>query len=115
MPEVKKPTQAQVKRSIADWVNHNGGYAVVMNISGIPIKGNIRCLRKNHDMAGMGDVMICWRSKMIQVELKKKKQKLDPDQENHKYMTERAGGQYWTVTDFTDFLNIMIDSDGIRE
>ena len=110
-----KLTQAQVKRSIADWANHQGGYAVVMNISGIPIKGNPHAFRKNPDMAGMGDIMICWRSKMIQVEVKKPNEQLNPNQVRHKERTLRAGGTFLTVTDFADFLNQMIEGNYIRE
>jgi|TARA_R110000851_G_C12833438_1_gene540946 hypothetical protein len=110
-----KPTQAQVKRSIVDWCNHNGGFATVINVAGIPIKGNIKLLRKNTDMAGMGDVLICWRSKYIEVELKRPKQKLDPAQEDRKFSVERAGGRFWTVDGFSDFLNKMIDSNEVRE
>ena len=115
MSEVNKPTQAQVKRAIADYVNASGGKATVINVAGIPIKGNIKILRKNKDMSGMGDVLICWRSKYLEVELKKPKQKLDPDQEERKIEVERAGGEYWCVDGFDDFLNRMIDSGRIRE
>jgi hypothetical protein len=113
--KTNKPTQAQVKRSIVDWVNAKGGFATVINVAGIPIKGNIKILRKNTDMAGMGDVLICWRSKYIEVELKRPKQKLDPAQEDRKYAVENAGGLFWCVDGFADFLNRMIDSNEVRE
>jgi hypothetical protein len=113
--EAPKPTQAQVKRSIADWANANGGKATIINVGGIPVKGNIKVLRKNPEMAGMGDVLICWRSKYIEVELKRPKQKLDPAQQDRKYLVERSGGIFWSVDGFADFLNKMIDSNEVRE
>ena len=99
-------TQTQIKRAITDWCNQSGGF---------PIKGNIMKLRKNADMAGMGDILLCWRSKYIEIELKRPKQKLDPAQEDRKFAVERAGGVFWTVDSFASFLNMMIETNEIRE
>lgn len=111
-----KLTQAMVKRSIADWVNANGGLGTVINVSGIPIKGNPKVFRKNTDMRGMEDVLICWRSKFIGVEVKKTKgEVLSKDQLDRQAAIERAGGIYLVVRDFADFLNQWIGSDLIRD
>jgi len=98
-------TQADTKRAIADYVNHHGQYAVIINIAGIPIKGDYTRLRKNPEMSGLGDVLICWLGQMIQVEVKRnKKESLRKAQEEHERRSTNAKGLWWTVTGIDDFI-----------
>jgi len=103
-----KPTQAQIKAAIAEWIEWNGGYAVVTNISGIPIKGGLGGFRKNPEMSGLADVICCWGGIFIQFEVKPdEKEKLRKEQGEHKYRLERAGGLYYQVTCLDDVIKIL--------
>lgn len=103
-----KPTQADIKRDIAEYIELKGGYAVVTNISGIPVKGKPNVFRKNPDMSGLGDVVSCIGGLHIQFEVKKTdKEKLRDSQEEHKYRLERAGGHYYQVTCLDDVIEIL--------
>ena len=98
-------TQADTKRAIADYVNHRGQYAVVINVAGIPIKGDYTKLRKNPDMSGMKDVLICWYGQFIAVEVKRHtKEALRKAQEVHRVRVLKAKGIWWTVTGVDDFI-----------
>jgi len=103
-----RQTQAQLKAAIAKWIDSQGGYAVVTNISGIPIKGQPGVYRKNPEMSGLGDVICCWGGTFIQFEVKKTaKEKLRDSQEDHKYRLERAGGLYYQVTSLDEVIEIL--------
>jgi len=85
-----------------------GCYAVVTNISGIPVKGRPDVYRKNPEMSGLGDVLCCWGGRFIQFEVKKTaKEKLRGSQEDHKYRLERAGGLYYQVTSLDEVIQIL--------
>ncbi len=101
-------TQAQIKKSIAEYINLKGGYAVVTNISGIPIKGKPGVFRKNPDMSGLADVISCVGGMFIQFEVKRtEKEKLRDSQVEHKLRTEHAGGLYYQVTCLDDVIQIL--------
>ncbi len=103
-----KQTQASLKASIAHYIETMGGYGVVTNISGIPIKGRPDVYRKNPEMSGLGDVLCCWGGLFIQFEVKKtSKEKLRDSQEDHKYRMERAGGKYYQVTSLDEVIEIL--------
>jgi len=105
---IKPPTQAQVKADIAEYVELRGGYAVVTNISGIPVKGKPNVFRKNPEMSGLGDVICCIGGIFIQFEVKRTaKEKLRDSQEDHKYRLERAGGKYFQVTSLDEVIGIL--------
>jgi len=100
--------QSQIKASIAEWIEWNGGYAVVTNISGIPIKGDFSRMRKNPEMSGLGDVICCWYGVFHEFEVKpNRKAKLDPDQLDHKHRIERGGGFYHQVVSVDDVIAIL--------
>ncbi len=106
--EQPKLTQAHIKKDNAEYIELKGGYAVVTNISGIPIKGNPKAFRKNPEMSGFGDVISCVGGMFIQFEVKRtEKEKLRDSQEEHKYRTERAGGLYYQVTSLDDVVAIL--------
>lgn len=108
MKKKTKMTQAQIKRDIAEYIELKGGYAVVTNISGIPIKGKPNVFRKNPDMSGLGDVISCIGGIFIEFEVKRtEKEKLRDTQEDHKYRLERAGGHYYQVTSLDDVIDIL--------
>lgn len=103
-----KPTQAEIKRDIAQYIELKGGYAVVTNISGIPIKGKPEIYRKNPEMSGLADVISCIGGIFIEFEVKKTaKEKLRDTQEDHKYRLERAGGKYYQVTSLDEVIEIL--------
>lgn len=103
-----KQTQASLKADIAHYIETMGGYGVVTNISGIPIKGRPDVYRKNPEMSGLGDVLCCWGGRFIQFEVKKtQKEKLRDSQEDHKYRMERAGGLYYQVTTLDEVIQIL--------
>lgn len=103
-----KQTQAQLKASIAKYIELMGGYGVVTNIAGIPIKGKPSVFRKNPEMSGLGDVLCCWRGSFLQFEVKKTaKEKLRDSQEDHKYRLERSGGLYYQVTTLDEVIEIL--------
>lgn len=103
-------TQAQTKKAIAQWIEVHGGYAVVTNIAGIPIKGNPYVLRKNPEMSGMADIICCWNSQFFQFEVKKTlKEKLKDAQKEHKYRLQRSGGFYYQVVSLDDVIQIFLD------
>ena len=102
------PTQADIKRDIAEYIELKGGYAVVTNISGIPIKGKPEIYRKNPEMSGLADVISCIGGIFVEFEVKKThKEKLRDSQEDHKYRLERAGGLYYQVTSLDDVIEIV--------
>jgi len=102
-------TQAQTKKAIAEWIEYHGGYAVVTNISGIPIKGKLNVFRKNPEMSGLADVICCWRSQFFQFEVKKNaKEKLSYAQEDHRFRLLRAKGFYYQVVDVDDVIHILV-------
>ncbi len=102
------PTQAEIKASIAEYIELKGGYAVVTNISGIPIKGKPDVYRKNPEMSGLGDVISCIGGIFIQFEVKKTvKEKLRESQEDHKARLTRAGGLYYQVTSLDEVIEIL--------
>ncbi len=99
-------TQAQLKSSIADWLNLKGAYAVVINVAGIPIKGDITKYRKNPAMEGMGDIIGCWGSLFFAIETKKRpKEKLREKQEEHEERIHRASGIYLKVTTIDEVID----------
>lgn len=101
-------TQAQLKADIAHYIETMGGYGVVTNIAGIPIKGRPDVYRKNPEMSGLGDVICCWGGLFIQFEVKKTaKEKLSDSQEDHKYRIERAAGLYYQVTTLDEVIEIL--------
>ncbi|MCK4784647.1 MAG: hypothetical protein KAV87_12915 [Desulfobacteraceae bacterium] len=103
-----KLTQAQIKADIKEYIELKGGYAVVTNISGIPIKGKPEIYRKNPEMSGLGDVISCIGGIFIQFEVKKTaKEKLRDSQEDHKYRLERSGGLYYQVTSLDEVIEIL--------
>ncbi len=103
-----KPTQAQIKADIAEYIELRGGYAVVTNIAGIPVKGKPNVFRKNPEMSGLGDVISCIGGAFIQFEVKKTaKEELRDSQEDHKYRLERSGGIYHQVTCLDDVIKIL--------
>lgn len=103
-----KQTQASLKASIAEYIELKGGYGVVTNISGIPVKGRPDVYRKNPEMSGLGDVLCCWGGMFIQFEVKATaKEKLRDSQEDHKYRMERAGGLYYQVTSLDEVIAIL--------
>ncbi len=102
------PTQAEIKKDIAEYIELKGGYAVVTNISGIPVKGKPDVYRKNPEMSGLGDVISCIGGIFIQFEVKKTaKEKLRDSQEDHKYRLTRAGGLYYQVTGLDEAIKIL--------
>lgn len=102
-----RPTQAQLKALIAEWIEFNGGYAVVTNIAGIPV-GKGKAFRKNPEMSGLADIICCWGGLFIQFEVKRTdKEKLRPEQEEHKYRMERANGLYYQVTSLDQVIEIL--------
>jgi len=104
-----KLTQAQIKADIAEYIELKGGYAVVTNISGIPV-GNPKdkIYRKNPEMSGLADVISCIGGMFIEFEVKKTaKEKLRDTQEDHKYRLERAGGLYYQVTSLDEVIEIL--------
>lgn len=102
------PTQAEIKRDIAEYIELKGGYAVVTNISGIPIKGKPEIYRKNPEMSGLADVISCIGGIFVAFEVKKTmKEKLRDSQEEHKYRLERAGGLYYQVTSLDEVIEIL--------
>ena len=108
MTQKPRGKQSQIKASIAEWIEWNGGYAVVTNISGIPIKGDFSRMRKNPEMAGLGDVISCWYGEFHQFEVKPTdKAQLDPDQLDHQHRTERGGGFYHQVVSVDDVIRIL--------
>lgn len=59
-------------------------------------------------MSGLGDVISCIGGIFIMFELKKThKEKLSPEQEDHKYRLERAGGKYYQVTSRDEVIEIL--------
>ncbi len=103
-----KLTQAQIKAGIAKYIELKGGYAVVTNIAGIPIKGQPGVYRKNPEMSGLADVISCIGGMFIEFEVKKTaKEKLRDSQEDHKYRLERAGGLYYQVTGLDEVMEIL--------
>jgi len=103
-----KPTQAQLKADIAEYIETMGGYAVVTNISGIPVKGRPDVYRKNPEMSGLGDVICCWGGTFLEFEVKRTAQeKLRESQADHKYRLERAGGLYYQVTSLDEVIRIL--------
>jgi len=103
-----KPTQAQLKASIAEYIELKGGYGVVTNIAGIPIKGRPDVYRKNPEMSGLGDVLCCWGGRFLQFEVKRtSREKLGASQEEHKHRLERAGGKYYQVTSLDEVMEIL--------
>lgn len=101
-------TQAQTKKAIAQWIELHGGYAVVTNISGIPIKGKPNVFRKNPEMSGLADVICCWKGQFYQFEVKKNThEKLREAQHEHRYRMQRAGGFYYQVVDVDDVIHIL--------
>jgi hypothetical protein len=104
----KKLTQAQIKADIAEFIELMGGYAVVVNVAGIPIKGKPEVYRKNPEMSGIGDVVSCIKSLHIQFEVKSSEDEpLRVAQEEHKYRLERAQGRYYQVTSLDDVIEIL--------
>lgn len=102
------PTQAEIKRDIAEYIELKGGYAVVTNISGIPVRGKPEVYRKNPDMSGLADVISCIGGIFIEFEVKRtQKEKLRESQEDHKYRLERAGGHYYQVTGLDEVIEIL--------
>ena len=102
------PTQAQIKAGIAKYIELKGGYAVVTNISGIPVKGKPSVYRKNPEMSGLADVISCIGGIFIEFEVKKTaKEKLRDSQEDHKYRLEKAGGLYFQVTGLDEVIEIL--------
>jgi len=103
------PTQAEIKADIAEYIELKGGYAVVTNISGIPVgKPENRIYRKNPEMSGLGDVISCIGGIFIQFEVKKTaKEKLRDSQEDHKYRLEKSGGLYYQVTGLDEVIEIL--------
>jgi len=102
------PTQAEIKRDIAEYIELRGGYAVVTNISGIPVKGKPEIYRKNPEMSGLSDVISCIGGIFITFEVKKTaKEKLRTEQEDHKYRLERSGGYYYQVTGLNEVIEIL--------
>jgi len=103
------PTQAQIKADIAEYIELKGGYAVVTNISGIPVgKPSDRIYRKNPEMSGLADVISCIGGIFIEFEVKKTaKEKLRDSQEDHKYRLERVGGLYYQVTSLDEVIEIV--------
>ena len=107
MDELRQ-TQAQLKASIAEWIEWEGGYAVVTNIAGIPIKGQPGVFRKNPEMSGLADIICCWGGLFIQFEVKRtEKENLRPTQIEHKYRLERAKGLYYQVTSLDQVIDIL--------
>ena len=103
-----KQTQAQIKADIAEYIELKGGYAVVTNISGIPVKGKPEIYRKNPEMSGLADVISCIGGIFIQFEVKKTaKEKLRDSQGDHKYRLERGGGVYYQVTGLDEVIEIL--------
>lgn len=102
------PTQAEIKRGIADYIELKGGYAVVTNISGIPVRGKPEVYRKNPDMSGLADVISCIGGIFIEFEVKRtQNEKLRDSQEDHKYRLEKAGGHYYQVTGLDEVIKIL--------
>jgi len=103
-----KPTQAEIKADIKQYIELRGGYAVVTNISGIPVKGKPEIYRKNLEMSGLADVISCVGGIFIEFEVKRtSKEVLRDSQEDHKYRLERAGGRYYQVTGLDEVIEIL--------
>lgn len=103
-----KSTQAQIKASIAQYVELQGGYGVVTNIAGIPIKGDRGSYRRNKEMSGLGDVLVCWGGLFLQFEVKRTSQEeLSDGQKEHKRRLEHAGGIYYQVTCLDEVIEIL--------
>jgi len=103
-----KPTQAEIKADIKQYIELKGGYAVVTNISGIPVKGKPEIYRKNPEMSGLADVISCIGGIFIGFEVKKTaKEALRDSQEDHKYRLEKAGGKYYQVTGLDEVIEIL--------
>lgn len=101
-------TQAQDKATLAEWIEWNGGYGVSVNVSGIPIKGNLGKFRKNPEMSGMGDVLCCWGGIFIYFEFKRpKNDSLREAQEQHRERLERAGGLYFQLSTVDEGIEIL--------
>lgn len=105
-----KENQAQVKSAIAEYINYlSGGVAWVINVSGVPVKGNPHIMRKNPEMKGLADVLGCYRGRFLFIEVKLPGDKEDPDQEEKRLAVEASGGitlLVKSVDDVTEYFEI---------
>ncbi len=96
--------------AIIDYVTLQGGFAKRVNTSGIPIihNGKVSGWRPSRNK-GAADIRIIFNGFSIDVEVKTGKDVQRPQQWAFQQEVERAGGQYWEVKDFPDFIQLFFD------
>ncbi len=105
-----KITATQVENAIIDYIRKRGGWARKIHTTGVPRRRKINGkwqivgLRKNPKMEGMGDVYVQEKGITTRVEVKRPGDTEKPNQEEDRFIWERAGGPSLIVRDIDDFL-----------
>ena len=99
-------TTNALTKSIIDFITLHRGFARRINTSGIPIivNGKVKGYRKSKNI-GAADIRAIYDGLSIDIEIKSKSDKLNPDQENFKREVLKAGGFYFEVRNFEEFYN----------
>jgi len=104
-------------RCVVDWINFNGGQAeristtgrVISNIQTVSdVMGIKRTIGSNKYIKGTGtkgsaDISAVIKGRAVKIEVKMK-DKQSPHQIKYQQSIENAGGQYWLVHDFDEFM-----------
>ena len=106
-------------RCIIDWLNLNGHQAERINCTGRP-QDNTRIVTDVLDrqykigsvkwlptagQKGTADISAIIRGRSVRIEVKMKDRQSE-DQKNYQQAVERAGGLYWLVRSFAEFLEL---------
>jgi len=91
----------ETTKQILNYLFEQRIYAWRQNTAGIPLpSGGFRPAAKT----GVGDIIIVFKGRHIEVEIKSGKDRLRPEQIGHGINLKRAGGLQLVVKDFPDFL-----------
>ena len=113
----KDSTANQLTRAIIDFIRFNGFQAERINCTGKPVDntkiitdvlgdfrrvGSVKWLPTS-GQKGTADISATIKGKSVKIEVKMKDRQ-NEDQKKYQQAIERAGGQYWLVRSFDQFL-----------
>lgn len=85
------------------WCNVNGAHFQRMNTTG-QYDAKLKRYRRSGATKGVTDTLIVHQGKTLNIELKIRRDKQSDDQKKIQASIEKAGGIYWIVKTFDDFL-----------
>lgn len=93
-----------ITQSILRYVSLHGGYGFRVNTQG-QYDTSIGRYRKSGSTLGVSDIIICYRGRLIAVEVKQGRDKLSSNQEAFRSFIEAAGGIFFTCYSIDSFVS----------